>query len=151
MNPKFNPRSIMFPVEDLARRSARAQRVVTFLSGLDPKKPWEIVVREYKKPRSGQQNKYLWSIYGFILEAGGEEMGGWTKDDLHEFFLINHFGSETRSLFGRKRLFPLRRSSKLSKQEFSDFVESIMRFMAQRGVYVPSPEDSGNIWHSEAA
>ena len=48
-------------------------------------------------------------------------MGGWTKDDLHEFFLIDHFG-ENLKLFGKKRLKPMRRSSRLNKMEFADFV-----------------------------
>lgn len=91
--------------------------------------------------RTVSQNSLLWALYGDILKRGGEAMGGWTKDDLHEFFLINHFGSTVRELFGRKRLKPRRRSSKLSKMEFSDFVESIVRFMAEQGVVLDLPGD----------
>src|SRR5919109_2216622 len=87
-----------------------------------------------KHRRTNTQNALLWSLYADILESGGEEMRGWTKDDLHEFFLIDHFGAETLELFGRKRLKPHRRSSRLTKTEFSDFVEHIVRFMAERGV-----------------
>lgn len=133
--------TIKLPKESRERRQFRAQRVATYLASLDPDKDWELIVRPRKSTRSRSQNDYLWAIYDYILKHGGEAMGGWTKDDLHEFFLITHFGSETKELFGRKRLKPLRRSSKLNKQEFSDFLETIFRFMAERGVYIPSPED----------
>ena len=138
---RFHQPTIVLPKEDLVKRSVRAQRIATYISNLDPEKSWEVIVRPRKATRSVNQNDYLWAIYDYILRAGGETMGGWTKDDLHEFFLITHFGSETKELFGRKRLKPLRRSSKLNKQEFSDFLETIFRFMAERGVYIPSPED----------
>jgi NinB protein len=136
-----NYRPIILPKEDAVARGIRAQKIATFLSGLPAERAWEVVVRPYSAPRSRSQNAYLWAIYGDILEAGGEEMGGWTKDDLHEFFLMNHFGHEVKTLFGKKRLKPLRRSSKLTKVEFVEFVESILRFMAQRGVYIESPEE----------
>lgn len=132
---------IPLPVEDAVRREIRAKKVATYLSGLDPKKPWEVVVRPYVRKRSLPQNSYLWSIYEYILKRGGEDLGGWTKDDLHEFFLIEHFGGETRELFGRKRIKPLNRSSRLNKQDFTDLLETICRFMAQRGMCIPTPEE----------
>jgi len=136
-----NPSRIELPKEDDVRREIRCKRVLTFLLGLPIDKAWEIVVKPGGRKRSESQNAYLWSIYEFILERGGEELAGWTKDDLHDFFLIEHFGGETHTLFGRKRIKPLKRSSKLNKQEFTDFLECIMRFMAQRGVYIPTPEE----------
>jgi len=92
-----------------------------------------------KSRRTTTQNALLWSLYTDIIENGGEAMRGFTKDDLHEFFLIDYFGAETLDLFGRKRLKPLRRSSRLTKLEFSDFVEHIVRFMAERGVVLELP------------
>src|SRR3990167_9584662 len=92
-----------------------------------------------KSRRTTTQNALLWSLYTDIIENGGEAMRGFTKDDLHEFFLIDYFGSETLDLFGRKRLKPLRRSSRLTKLEFSDFVEHIVRFMAEHGVVLELP------------
>lgn len=94
-----------------------------------------------KHRRSSQQNRLLWSLYGDIIERGGEAMAGWKADDLHEFFLIDHFGSETHEMFGRKRLKPLRRSSRLSKVEFGEFVDHIVQFMAERGVVLELPGD----------
>jgi hypothetical protein len=92
-----------------------------------------------KSRRSNDQNALLWSLYEDILKLGGEPLAGFTKDELHEFFLIDYFGSETKELFGRKKLRPLKRSSRLTKMEFSDFVEHIVRKMAEQGIVLKLP------------
>lgn len=94
-----------------------------------------------KSRRSSSQNATLWMVYEQILERGGEAMQGFTKDDLHEYFLISHFGGETHELFGRKRLKPYRRSSRLTKIEFTNFLDHIVRFMAERSVVLDMPGD----------
>jgi hypothetical protein len=102
---------------------------------------WDVKIEPHKEKRTQDQNALLWSVYTDILEKGGEEMGGWTKDDLHEFFLIDHFGSETIEVFGKKRLVPLNRSKNLPKAEFAKYVDHIVRFMAMRGVVIEMPRD----------
>ena len=92
-----------------------------------------------KSRRTNDQNALLWSLYEDILRMGGESLRGFTKDDLHEFFLIDFFGSETKELFGRKKLKPLKRSSRLTKMEFSDYVEHIVRFAAERSIILQLP------------
>ena len=92
-----------------------------------------------KSRRTNDQNALLWSLYEDIISLGGEALKGFTKDDLHEYFLIDYFGSETRELFGRKKLRPLKRSSRLTKMEFSDLVEHIVRFAAERGIVLKLP------------
>ena len=64
---------------------------------------------------------------------------GWTADDLHEYFLIEAFGSEVIEGFGRKRHKPIRRSSKLTKQEFSDYLSLIEAKCAELGIHIPEP------------
>ncbi len=117
-------------------RDGMLERIGRLLRDLPTGKAYRIEVSEAKAPRTLSQNALLWAIYGEILKKGGEGMGGWTADDLHEFFLCNHFGTEIREMFGKKRQVPMRRSSRLPKLEFSDFVESILRFMAEKGVYI---------------
>lgn len=101
----------------------------------------EVVVKKYQKKRSDEQNRLLWSLYTDILQRGGEMMGGWTKDDLHELFLGTHFGWEVIQGFGQKRKKPLRRSSKLNTVEFAEFVDFIVRYMAEQGVCLKMPGD----------
>ena len=114
-----------------------------FLGELDADKAWRIEVREYKATRSSAQNRYLWAIYDHIIKVGGETMGGWTKEDLHDFFLGEHFGWEKVQLFGRFRLKPIKRSSNLSKMDFADFIAYIQHYMAERGVVIPDAESYG--------
>ena len=65
--------------------------------------------------------------------------GGWTKDDLHEWALGEHFGWDEHKAFGRTRLKPKRRSSTLTKQEFTDFLDWFVRRMAEFGIVLELP------------
>jgi hypothetical protein len=116
-------------------------RAAAFITSLPLDRAWRVVVESYKPRRSDQQNRFLWGVcYPAVLGAGGEALAGWTAEDLHEYFLGEHFGWETLEGFGRRRVRPIRRSSKLTTTEFSDFVATIQRKCAELGVYVPDPE-----------
>ena len=122
------------------RPDAMASVVARMVSGLDPLKTWAVEVTEWKKPRTGQQNKFLWGVvYPSILDGGGEALRGWTRDDLHDYFLGECFGWETLEGFGRKRLRPLRRSSTLTKQEFSDDLLFLETKCVEMGIVIPEP------------
>ncbi len=122
------------------RPDAMASVVARMVSNLDPLKTWAVEVTEWKKPRTNQQNKFLWGVvYPSILEGGGEALRGWTRDDLHDYFLGECFGWETLEGFGRKRLRPLRRSSALNKQEFSDYLLFLETKCLKMGIVIPEP------------
>jgi hypothetical protein len=115
------------------------QRVARVLENL-PVKRWKIAITEAKPRRSDPQNRYLWGVvYPTILQAG--RLDGWTADDLHDYLLGEHFGWELVEGFGKKRQRPVRRSSKLNKQEFMDYVAFIQQRMAEHGIYVPDPNE----------
>lgn len=121
-----------------------ANAIANMVSRLDPAQSWQISIEAFKPKRSDQQNAFLWGVvYPSILEGGGESLRGWTTTDLHEYFLIEAFGSEVIEGFGRKRHKPLRRSSKLTKQEFSDYLAIIEARCAEMGIHIPEP-DYGN-------
>jgi hypothetical protein len=91
--------------------------------------------------RSLEQNAYLWGVcYETILNQGGLKDLGWRNDDVHEYFLGEHFGWETLSGLGRKRVRPLHRSSTLSTVEFMDYVAFIQEKAAGMGIVIPDPE-----------
>lgn len=94
-----------------------------------------------KSRRSTDQNALLWALYEDILRMGGETLGGWTRDDLHEYLLGEHFGWEVREAFGAKRQKPMRRSSRLTKTEFSDYIAFIVQRMAEHGIVLSLPGD----------
>ena len=91
--------------------------------------------------RTNDQNALLWALYAEALKLGGETLGGWTTDDIHEYMLGEHFGWERREAFGKVRQKPRRRSSRLAKAEFSDFVEFVVRRFAEHGIVLELPGD----------
>ena len=108
-----------------------------------PQKPFAVTVEVWKKPRTNQQNAYLWGVvYPAIMEGGGEALGGFTRDDVHEWLLGECFGWEVLEGFGRKRMRPLKRSSALNKQEFSDYLTFIDTKCAEFGIVIPQPYES---------
>lgn len=106
---------------------------------------WQITVEPFKRPRSNQQNAYLWGVvYPTILEAGGEMLAGWSSDDLHEFYLGEIYGWEILEGMGRKRMKPIRRSSQMNKTEFMDYLEQISQRCAEMGIVIPEPTCEGD-------
>ena len=117
-----------------------ATAAVRMVQGLSPDRAWCIEVLEWKRPRTDHQNRFLWGVaYPAILEGGGETLAGWTRDDIHEYFLGECFGWETLEGFGRKRMRPIKRSSKLNKQEFSDYLLFLETRCADMGIVIPEP------------
>lgn len=126
--------SIILP--RLVPRDRTIERLARFLAGLPTDKAWRVEVQEHKPTRSDQQNRYLW---GVVYPAICAHLEGWDAEDVHEYMLGECYGWQEISGLGRRRVKPLRRSSRLSKQEFSDFVAFIQRRMAEHGVYIPDP------------
>lgn len=121
------------------REDAIRQLAAELLAAL-PGKALKVEYGEAKAKRSNDQNAYLWGVvYPTILQSG--RLDGWNADDLHEYFLGEVYGWETVEGFGRKRLRPLRRSSRMNKVEFANYVAEIQRRMAELGVYIPDPNE----------
>ena len=96
-----------------------------------------------KARRSTDQNALLWALYTDAKAIGGETLGGWTTEDLHEYMLGEHFGWTVHEALGRKRQKPKHRSSRLTKTEFSDFVEFGVRRFAEHGIVLRLPGEAG--------
>lgn len=125
-------------------RDAVLGRIQGFISALSPDKAWHICVKEWKGTRSQQQNRALWGLaYATILKE--PVMAGWDAEDLHEYFLGEKYGWEVAELFGKKRQRPIRRSSKLNKQEFAEFFDFVQRKAAEFGVFIPDPDPMWNL------
>lgn len=122
-------------------REARIAAITKFLGLLPLTGAWEVTVKRFQKKRSQSQNAYLWgAVYPTILKGGGEQLAGWTADDLHDYYLGVHFGTEVLHLNGRDYERPLRRSSKLSTVEFMDYVATVQREAAQLGIFIEDPD-----------
>lgn len=109
--------------------------------------PKDVVVsvefKEWKPTRTNQQNKYLWAC---VYKAFTDALEGWDAEDVHNYLLGEHFGWETLEGMGRKRLRPIRRSSKLNKAEFAEYVDFAIRKGAEHGIIVPLPDTEIPEW-----
>ena len=116
---------------------AGKQACLNYLAAVDLAHKWRVTVERYRKARSNEQNRYLWGVaYDALEKATGQP-----KQDWHEYMLGEHFGWEEVSLFGKKKIRPLNRSSKLSTVEFMDFVHFIQQRAAEHGLYIPDPNE----------
>jgi hypothetical protein len=122
-----------------ADRERVVENLHSFLMTAVPGKQLKVTIQVATKRRSDEQNRYLWGVvYPTILQSS-EELGGWSAEDLHEYFLGEIYGWDTLAGFGRKRLRPIRRSSGMSTVEFNDFISQIQQRMAEQGVFIPDP------------
>lgn len=113
-------------------------RLMSYASAMLRERGIKVTVSEHRKTRSDQQNRYLWGVaYPAILK----HLPGWDAEDVHEFCLGEWSGWEKVEGFGRKRLRPIKRSSRLSTIEFMDFVAHIQRTMAERGIQISDPNE----------
>jgi len=94
-----------------------------------------------KRKRTNDQNALLWALYSDAIKLSGEHLGGWTTADIHEYMLGEYHGWQVVEALGMKRQKPVKRSSRLTKQEFSDFVEFVVRRFAEHGIVLQLPGD----------
>jgi hypothetical protein len=105
-----------------------------------------VTLREFEDKRSSRQNRMLWGVCYDSLLAGLSDEVGYDKHDkcgkeqLHEGLLMLFGGTVTDKATGRE--VAKVRSSKMTRAEFSAFVEWIARWAAQEhGVVVTLPGD----------
>lgn len=136
-------RPIIMPVESPERRAERAQRIAAYLSRLDGSKPWELLVRPWKKQRSDRQNNAMWGpIYGPF-----SEYTGYTQPELHDLMCRAYFGEVEDEALGMRRIRPRRTTTTnehgerdvLSREAMAEFVSFIMQKAAEIGCYIEDP------------
>lgn len=121
----------------LPKGDGNRARAATVIQSLPADKPWLVTIEPYQCKRTEQQNRYLWGVvYATIIQ----HLPGWRAEDVHEFMLGEHFGWESLEGFGGILLRSIRTSSKLNKQEFSDFVSYVQQKAAELGIFIPDPE-----------
>lgn len=115
--------------------------VLEYLRKLDEQLAWKVCVCEHKPRRSLPQNALLRALEDDVLALGGEAIGGYTKQEIHDLTLIEHYGFDKVMVFGRPRLRPKRRTSDLSKTEMTDHIDFVVRFFAEHGIVLSLPGD----------
>lgn len=119
----------------------RGQWIETFLRRLEslPGRRYSVTIEPSRAIRSVDQNRLLWSLYTDILAIAEGKLDGWRKEDLHCYLLGEWSGWQAVEGFGHRQQRPVKRSSKLSKQEFSDYIEFICQRMSEHGIILTLP------------
>lgn len=111
--------------------------------------PVRVRISRAKKRRSHEANAYLWGVvYVDILrglrelaESVGELPVFTDEDDLHEALKWT-FLRRVYALPGAGNLEAMPRSSKLSSAEFSEYVDKVKRWAAERHIFVREPGEA---------
>lgn len=136
-------RPIILPAEPPEKRAERVRGVTSFLFKLDPTKPWELLVRPWKKKRTARQNNAMWGpIYGPFCA-----FTGYTEEELHDTLLKLYFGEVEYEVLGVKRTKPRRTTTRneagerdvLDRDKMAAFIEFVFQKAAEMGLYIESP------------
>ena len=112
------------------------QGVAEYIRHLEGKRVL-ITIEEYSSRRGLNQNAYLHVIFGLIAEETGHELFE-VKDLMKRMFLAAP---------DRRGRMHVRGTSKLSKREMSEFIESVIRFAAQwLEIVIPPAEQCPEVW-----
>lgn len=97
----------------------------------------ELVVGKRKRGRSDAQNRYLWGVvYKLICQETG-----YRDEEIHEL-MLEKFAPRRFMELGGKSEKVVKRSSKMDKIEFSEYVESIKQWAAEvLSLYIPDPNE----------
>lgn len=100
----------------------------------------EIVVQKKRNVRSLQQNK-LWWLYVTILS---DELG-YEKDEMHDILKFKFLKRE-RVVEKTGEIIPyLESTTRLTRTEFADVVDAVIRWAAEMNIVLPSPNEQLSI------
>lgn len=108
------------------------RRVVIWLQSLvlDPAAPLEVVIRDHEAPKTHEQRK----LFHAICRDIGRELGE-SPARIKHAIKVDYFGEETFQIAG-KTYSRVQSSEEPGKREYSELIESALRWGAERGVYV---------------
>jgi hypothetical protein len=130
--------------------AGRIAQICKFLSGLAASKNWEVLVRERRRTRSDDQNRYLNGVaYKLIGDAIGYE-----RDDISEYLCGTHWGWKEKRVPKKPgcengiEMVPCRTTTRdemgnrdvLNWADFWDYVAFVQRFAANKGIHIPDPD-----------
>lgn len=155
------PPPIHLPKEARELRSIRAQKIATFIGGLDPERAWEVLVRPFKRTRTNQQSRYERGVACVLLA----QAIGYEPEEMHEYLCGTYWGWKPQACpktphnpAGIKDV-PVRTTTTneagerdvLSKQDYWDFVAFMQRFGAEHGCFIPDPDPDWFLHEERAA
>ena len=99
-------------------------------------KDWDYQIKEYKKTRSNDQNRYYW---GWVLKTIAESMWDWA-DYVHWVMSMKFLVDNT------KKSPYIKSTANLNSKEFTEYIENIKDFVAPFGIIIPSADEFREIY-----
>lgn len=138
-------RKFIIPEKD---RQEIADRLHQFFFDALPGKKLEVIVRQYKPPRSSAQNR---ALFGVAYKALAEQMGlsgAREIDDLHTMMCGLFWGWNETQVLGQRKKRPKRTTTTnesgerevIPKLLFAEFYNFVQRKAAEFGYLVPDPD-----------
>ena len=115
--------------------------LLTWVASRDVERPWKVIVQEYVKDRTAEQNAYYWgvvlpAIQAFIVEHRGEN---YSCDDIHEWYRDEFLPHKEIAIKGKIKV--VRPSTaRLTVKEFSEYLERVIHHAAENRIVIPAPE-----------
>jgi hypothetical protein len=92
----------------------------------------DVVVRTWRKPRSNNQNRFLWGVIYQLIS----EHTGYTREEAHDSMRLLFLKDETRAIP------TLKSTTSLTTIEMNEYWEKIQQFAAEKlGVVIPDPTE----------
>lgn len=96
--------------------------------------PVRVVFERVKRTRSRLANAYYW---GVVLRSASQAFG-YHPDELHEYFKARFLVAARLTVGDDERDVPAS-TARLTVQQFADYTDRIILFLAEQGVIVPPP------------
>ena len=117
----------------------KAQDYTKYIQGLEGKEV-SLVIEEWKKNRSDQENSYYWGVPIKLIS----EHTGYSKDETHELlkslFLKKKINVKVKK--GSERHTIVQSTSKLSTKRFEEYMSEIRQWASQElDCYIPEPNE----------
>lgn len=123
--------SQFFIIQDEKIRS----NVIEFIKTMSIKRLMSIEIKQYRKSRSGAQNRTYWSW----LKVIGDELG-YTDEDMHDIFKVRFLGTEQKYIFGSP-IEVTRSTRHLNTKEFAEYMTKVEMLASEMGIRLPHPDD----------
>ena len=115
----------------------------------DTDKPLEITIAIHRRQRSLAQNKWMWgvcvpTVMGWLKDTQGEK---YAKDEIYYYINSKAVGRGTviKEIAGEEVVvLEGKRFSQMTTIEFSEAVDKIVLYFAERGLEIPLPKDGTN-------
>ena len=98
------------------------------------------VIESIKREQTGRtmsQNRYYWGVVLAVLS----EWSGHESEELHEHLTDKFLARDQKTLPSGEVMTPARRTSTLTIEEFSAYVDRVVRWAAEQGVYIPEASE----------